>query len=112
LALVAVEPEWSATTSMDPGWWCGDWPPGGGTAQVYVDWRRRHCRLLRAHEAAGPMQNDQAQRLSKQYGLDLERDSALTHACEPLVTKRPVRAVTDRGRAFLDAWESRLLPNA
>jgi hypothetical protein len=56
------------------------------------------------------MQNDQAQRLSKQYGLDLERDSALTHACEPLVTKRPVRAVTDRGRAFLDAWGVEIAP--
>jgi hypothetical protein len=48
--------------------------------------------------------------LSKQYGLDLERDSALTHACEPLVTKRPVRAVTDRGRAFLDAWGVEIAP--
>jgi hypothetical protein len=27
-ALVVVEPDWSGATSMDAGWWCGDWPPG------------------------------------------------------------------------------------
>jgi hypothetical protein len=111
LTLVAVEPDWSETTGMDPGWWCGDWPPGVEPHASYVDWRRRHCRFLRALETAGPLQHDQAQRLSKHHGLNLERDCALTHACEPLVTQRPFRAVTEHGRGFLDVWESTLLAN-
>lgn len=111
LALVAVEPEWSGATSMDPAWWCGDWPPGVEPHESYINWRRRHCGFLRALAITGPLHHDQAQKLSKQHGLNLERDTALTHACEPLVTKRPIRAVTDHGHAFLQVWETRLLTN-
>ena len=97
---------------MDPNWWCGDWPPGVEPHESYVDWRRRHCRFLRALETAGPLHDDQAQTLSKQHGLNLERDCALTHACKPFVTKRPIRTVTDpHGCAFLEMWEATLLTN-
>jgi hypothetical protein len=108
LCLIAVEPDWSAPISLDPEWWCGDWPPGVQPHGSYLAWRRRHCRFLRALAKTGPLPHEDAQRLSKEHGVDLERDCALTHACEPLVTKRPTRGVTEAGHVFLERWQPQL----
>jgi hypothetical protein len=109
LILLAVEPDWSTPIHMDPDWWCGDWPPAVQPHKRYVEWRRRHCQFLRALDTHGPLPNERAQALSRQHGLNLERDCALTHACEPLVTQRPTRCVTDAGRQFLQKWQPRML---
>jgi hypothetical protein len=107
LALVAVEPDWTSPITTDPKWWYGDWPPGVEPDASYVEWRRRHCRFLRTLAEVGPLSHDDAQRLSRQHGLNLERDCALTHACAPLVTSRPAHSVTATGQAFVESWPSR-----
>ena len=106
--LIAIEPDWSQRIRFEADWWCGDWPPSIEPHPRYLEWRRRHCRFLRALDAAGPLSDDRAQALSKQHRLNLERDCALTHSCGPLVTPKPARSVTDAGRAFVARCESAL----
>lgn len=108
LLLIAIEPDWSQSIEISRDWWCGDWPPGVEPHPRYVVWRRRHWGFLRALDAAGPLSDDQAQALSRKHQLDLKRDSALTHACQPLVTPKPTRAVTDAGRVFVKQWAKKL----
>lgn len=104
LLLIAVDPDWSRTIEMNPDWWCGDWPPGVEPDPGYITWRRQHCRFLEALEAVGPLPVADAQALSRTHRLNLTRDSALTHVCEPLVTAKPSRMVSAAGRAFVERW--------
>jgi hypothetical protein len=108
LLLIAVEPDRSQSVGINRDWWCGDWPPGVEPHPRYVVWRRRHCRFLRALDAAGPLDVDRAQALSREHQLDLKRDCALTHACLPLVSPKPTRTVTAAGRAFVEQWAEKL----
>lgn len=109
LALVAVIPDWSRIITADPDWWSGDWPPAVEPDHAYLEWRARHCRFLQDLDAAGPLEHEHAQSLSKRHRLDLERDAALTHTCKPLVSPKPTRTVTPAGRSFVAQWARRLL---
>lgn len=108
LVLVSVEPDWSDRITFAADWWLGDWPIGVIPSKRYVQWRLRQCEFLRALDGEGSMSGDSAKNLARSSGLNLEKDTALNHRCQRLVTPGPNRAVTDAGRALVAQREGKL----